>query len=108
MPRRRRCRSRSTTGTRPRRAIARSRKPAKASEELAKRAKQAEHERDEATAKYHHYELASAAFQIGIVLASATIITGMIVLAWVSGVLALAGIAITALGLYAPHLLHLH
>jgi hypothetical protein len=78
------------------------------SEELAKRAKHAEHERDEATAKYHHYEIASAAFQIGIVLASATIITGMIVLAWVSGLLAVAGIAITALGLYAPHLLHLH
>ena len=36
------------------------------SEELAKRAKQAEHQRDEATAKYHHYEIASAAFQIGI------------------------------------------
>ena len=32
----------------------------------------------------------------------------MIVLAWVSGALAVAGIAITALGLYAPHLLHLH
>jgi lipid II:glycine glycyltransferase (peptidoglycan interpeptide bridge formation enzyme) len=78
------------------------------SEELAKRAKHAEHQRDEATAKYHHYEIASAAFQIGIVLASATIITGMIVLAWVSGVLAIVGIAITALGLYAPHLLHLH
>jgi len=78
------------------------------SEELAKRAKHAEHERDEATAKYHHYEIASAAFQIGIVLASATIITGMIVLAWVSGLLAVAGIAITGLGLYAPHLLHLH
>ena len=78
------------------------------SEQLAERAKHAEHERDEATAKYHHYELASAAFQIGIVLASATIITGMIVLAWVSGALALAGIAVTALGVYAPHLLHLH
>jgi len=26
----------------------------------------------------------------------------------VSGILAMAGIAITALGLYAPHLLHLH
>jgi uncharacterized iron-regulated membrane protein len=81
---------------------------AEGSEQLAERAKHAEHERDEATAKYHHYELASAAFQIGIVLASATIITGMIVLAWVSGALALAGIVITALGLYAPHLLHLH
>ena len=64
------------------------------SEQLAARAKHAEHERDMATAKYHHFELASAAFQIGIVLASATIITGMVALAWVSGLLALAGIGI--------------
>jgi hypothetical protein len=76
--------------------------------ELSERAKHAEEERDLATAKYHHYELASAAFQIGIVLASATIITGMVVLAWISGLLAIAGIGMTALGIYAPHLLHLH
>jgi hypothetical protein len=78
------------------------------SEQLSERAKHAEHERDEATAKYHHYELASAAFQIGIVLASATIITGIIALAWISGILTLAGVVVTALGVYAPHLLHLH
>lgn len=78
------------------------------SEQLAERAKHAEHERDEATAKYHHFELASAAFQIAIVLASATIITGIITLAWVSGIVTLAGIAMTALGLFQPHLLHLH
>ena len=76
-------------------------------EQLAERAKHAEHERDEATAKYHHFELASAAFQIAIVLASATIITGMIALAWISGLLGLAGLAFTALGMFAPHLLHL-
>src|SRR6201995_2140032 len=78
------------------------------SEQLSERAKHAEHERDIALAKYHHYEVASAAFQIGIVLASATIITGIVVLAWISGALALAGIVMTALGIYAPHLLHLH
>jgi hypothetical protein len=78
------------------------------SEQLSERARHAEEERDLATAKYHHFELASAAFQIGIVLASATIITGMIALAWVSGVLALAGIVVTALGVLSPHLLHLH
>ena len=77
-------------------------------EQLAEKAKHAEHERDEATAKYHHFELASAAFQIGIVLASATIITGMFALAYVSGVLTLAGLFMTALGLWWPHLLHLH
>jgi hypothetical protein len=78
------------------------------SEQLSERAKHAEEERDLATAKYHHYELASAAFQIGIVLASATIITGMIALAWISGALTLVGIAMTALGLFQPHLLPLH
>ncbi|CUU14517.1 hypothetical protein ABIB94_006356 [Bradyrhizobium sp. JR7.2] len=77
-------------------------------EQLAEKAKHAEHERDEATAKYHHFELASAAFQIGIVLASATIITGMIALAYVAGVLTLAGLLMTALGLWWPHLVHLH
>jgi len=77
-------------------------------EELAEKAKHAQHERDEATAKYHHFELASAAFQIGIVLASATIITGIIALAYVGGILTLAGIVMTALGLWWPHLLHLH
>jgi hypothetical protein len=77
-------------------------------EQLAERAKHAEEERDLATAKYHHFELASAAFQIGIVLASATIITGMLALAWISGLLTLAGIAFTALGVFMPHLLHLH
>ena len=76
-------------------------------EQLSERAKHAEEERDLATAKYHHFELASAAFQIGIVLASATIITGILSLAWISGLLALAGIAFTALGVFVPHLLHL-
>src|SRR5271156_2756663 len=69
-------------------------------EQLSERAKHAEEERDLAAAKYHHFELASAAFQIAIVLASATIITGIVVLAWISGVLALAGVAMTALGIF--------
>jgi hypothetical protein len=76
-------------------------------DQLAQRAKHAEHERDLAMAKYHHFEMASAAFQIAIVLASATIITGMIVLAWISGLLALAGVGFTAIGIFAPHALHL-
>jgi len=76
-------------------------------EQLSERAKHSEEERNLATEKYHHFELASAAFQIAIVLASATIITGMIWLAWVSGALTLAGIAITVLGLFNPHLLPL-
>ena len=77
------------------------------SEQLASRAKEAEKARDLSLAKYHHYEVASAAFQIGIVLASATIITGMIALAWVAGLLAVTGLAFTAIGLFAPHAVHL-
>ena len=77
-------------------------------EQLAERAKHAEEERDLATARYHHFELGSAAFQIAIVLASATIITGIIALAWISGLLMLGGIAIAMLGQFQPHLLPLH
>jgi hypothetical protein len=74
--------------------------------ELAERAKEAEHGRDIALARYHNYEIASAAFQIAIVMASATIITGMIGLAWIAGLLGLAGVGFMALGLFAPELLH--
>ena len=71
--------------------------------QLAARAKDAEHKRDEALARYHNYEFASAVFQIGIVLASATIITGMVVLSWLSVGLGAAGLAFMAFGLWAPH-----
>ena len=75
--------------------------------ELAVRAKAQEEDRDHAMAKYHHYELASAAFQIGIVLASAAVITEMIALAWCGGLLGVAGLAVLALGLFAPHIVPL-
>jgi hypothetical protein len=75
--------------------------------ELAERAKHAEHNRDTAMAKYHHYEVASAAFQIGIVLCSAAIITGMFVLAYIAGALAVAGLGFMAIALVAPHVVHL-
>ena len=75
-------------------------------EQLAEKAKHAEHERDEATAKYHHFELASAAFQIGIVLCSAAVVTGMLVLAWGAAGIAVLGLVFTALGLFAPHMVH--
>ena len=58
-------------------------------------------------ARYHHYELASAAFQIGIVLASATVITGIVALSFIAGGLGLLGIAFMAIGLFAPHAVHL-
>jgi hypothetical protein len=75
--------------------------------ELAARAKEQEQERELALAKYHHYELASAAFQVGIVLASATVITGIVALAWLGGALGLVGLALTLFGFFAPHALPL-
>lgn len=77
-------------------------------EELSRRAQDAEHLRDEMLSKYHNYEFASAAFQIGIVLASAAVITGLAVPGFIASGLALvAGAAFMGFGLFAPHLLHL-
>ena len=81
--------------------------PPEGRKQLASRAKDAETKRDTALAKYHHYEVASAAFQIGIVLASATVITGMIVLSYLSGGLLVVGIGFMAIALFAPHAVHL-
>ena len=75
--------------------------------ELAERAKEAEAKRDLALAKYHHYELASAAFQVGIVLASAAVITGMVALAWFGGALGVVGLVLMLFGFFAPHALPL-
>ncbi len=75
--------------------------------ELAERAKEEQSVRDLSLAKYHHYEIASAAFQIAIVLCSAAVITGIGALVWFAGLLGLAGVAVTAFGLYAPYLIPL-
>jgi hypothetical protein len=74
--------------------------------ELSRRAQESEHKRDTSLARYHQYEIASAAFQIGIVLASASVITGMAILTWLSGGLAVLGLVFMALGLIAPHAVH--
>jgi uncharacterized protein DUF4337 len=75
--------------------------------ELRALAEKYEHDRDTALARYHHFEFASAAFQIGIVLASAEVITGMMVLAWLSGALGVVGLGFMGIGLWAPHAVHL-
>ena len=67
----------------------------------------AEANRDLALARYHNYEIASAAFQIGIVLCSAAVITSMVILAWLAGGVAILGGAFMAIGLLAPNLLHM-
>jgi len=75
--------------------------------ELRALAEEYEHSRDTQLAKYHHYELASAAFQIGIVLASATIITGIGVLSFIAAGLGVVGIIFMAIAMIAPHAVHL-
>jgi hypothetical protein len=75
--------------------------------ELMARAVAAEKRRDTAMERYHHYEVASAAFQIGIVLASATVITGMVVLSFLAAGLGVVGLAFMAIGFFAPHAVHL-
>jgi len=75
--------------------------------ELAARAQAAEKKRDLSYKRYHDFEIASAAFQIGIVLASAAVITGAMLLAWLAGGLGLVGIGFAAIGLLKPGLIHL-
>jgi hypothetical protein len=75
--------------------------------ELTRRAQAAEHNRDLSLARYHQYEYASAAYQIGIVLASSAVITGIVALAYGAGGLGIIGIAFTILGSFAPNALHL-
>ena len=75
--------------------------------ELSRRAIEEQKLRDTALARYHHYELASAAFQIGIVLASSTVITGIVLLSYLAASLGVGGLIFMAIGLYAPHAVHL-
>lgn len=76
-------------------------------DELSARAKKAEQKRDRSMAAYHQYELASAAVQIAIVLASASIITAMPALAWTAGALGAAGALLCLVGFFFPAALHL-
>ena len=79
------------------------------STELAHRAAESEEQRDLMLAKYHHYVFASAAFQIGIVLASALLLTGLGRRSFVAGgLLILIGVGFMAFGMFAPHTLPLH
>jgi hypothetical protein len=73
--------------------------------ELATRAKEAEHKRDDYKARNENFEIASGLLQIGIVVVSASIITGVALLAFVGGGLGAAAIAFMSLALFAPHLL---
>ncbi len=75
--------------------------------ELAARAKAAEEKRDRSLAAYHQFEIASGAVQVGIVLASAAIITGVMALKWLGAALGVVGLAFTLIGQFAPTAVHL-
>jgi len=74
--------------------------------ELAERAKLVEEHRETSMGKYHNYEIASAALEIGIVLASATIITGIAALAWIAGGLGIIGLVFMGIAMLAPQAVH--
>ena len=74
---------------------------------MQERAIEAAKKRDLHGEKYHHFELASAAFQIGIVLASVFLITHVIYTLIGAGILAGLGILFTIIGLFFPSAVHL-
>jgi lipopolysaccharide export LptBFGC system permease protein LptF len=74
--------------------------------ELRELAEKYEHERDVHLARYHSYEYSSAAYQIGIVLASAAVITGMVALVYGSIGLGILGLIFTGMGLLRPEAPH--
>jgi hypothetical protein len=76
-------------------------------DQLAARAKEAEKKRDRSMAAYHHFELASAAVQIAIVLASASIITSMVALVWGAAALGVIGVIFCVIGFWFPTAVHL-
>ena len=75
--------------------------------QLAERAKNAERKRDKAFAAYHHFELSSAAVQIAIVVASASIVAAVPALVWLAATLGLVGIAFCVIGTWFPAAVHI-
>src|SRR5437588_5669094 len=74
--------------------------------ELSRRAIEMSKDRDLQLNKYHNFEFASAAFQIGIVLASAAVITSMMALAWAAIGIGLIGVLFTTTGFVMPTFPH--
>ena len=69
---------------------------------LAKRAHDLEHSRDHATEQTHAYHNGSAAYQLGIVLATASVITRSRMLLIFAALLGVAGVVLSILGYVAP------
>lgn len=75
--------------------------------ELTLRARAAEARRDTSMSAYHLFEYSSAAFQVAIVLASASIVTAVPLLAVGAGGLGVVGLLLAMIGVMAPTALHL-
>ena len=72
--------------------------------ELMRRAQAKEKESDQHLNRYHYFEYASAALQIGIVLCSAAVITGAMALVWLAGATGLIGAALMMMGFFFSHI----
>jgi hypothetical protein len=75
--------------------------------ELIARAKAAEEARDRSLATDNMYDVASAALQLAIVLASASVVVGVSWLAWAAGGLGMIGVLFAIVGWFAPTLIPL-
>jgi hypothetical protein len=80
-------------------------KPEDSLDKIQERATETAEARELWNKRLEHFEFASGALQIGIVLASAAIITAVPALAWISGLLGLVGAALMAFGYFAPQVL---
>ena len=73
--------------------------------ELSVKAKQIEATRDDNAAANGTYDLASGALQLGILLASAAVVTSVLWLAYIGAGLGVVGSVFGMMGLWAPHIL---
>ena len=73
--------------------------------ELAERAKAVTELRDHKLTVYHEFEYSSAALQLAIVMASAAIITEIVLIEIISAGLGLVGLALALIGWFAPALI---
>jgi hypothetical protein len=80
-------------------------KPEDSLDKIQERAHDADEERELSNKKLEHFEFASGALQISIVLASAAIITGVVTLAWLAGLLGVIGAILMGFGYLAPTVL---
>ncbi len=78
--------------------------PKSGKQALATRAHALEEERDAAHERLEAFDNAAAALQLGIVLTTASVITGSLMLVWGGALLGLAGAVLAILGLVAPGL----